>query len=98
MKAKEEICGSFDIVGDILAMYNVMHPVLYYAIDESVERGMVLWVEKTAVRVGPEFIVIHPESLERVKEILRHRRLLPLREYMPTLDDVFVKRAMEVEG
>lgn len=65
--------------GDLLGARDIIFPPVYYATEESVERGKILYAKATSHT--SEFIIFHPDELETVKQSCSPRRLVHLRDY-----------------
>jgi hypothetical protein len=68
--------GTFDI------LLNTVCPVLWYGTSEGVPRDTILYAPAT--KWNPEYIAVHPDDLDSVREGLQsHRQLKHLREWKP---------------
>lgn len=64
---------------ELQKLYDFITPPLYYATDESVERGKVLYAKGT--EFAPEFVLVHPEDFGELEKSATGRRLVHLRDY-----------------
>jgi len=70
----------------MMAALEAMKPTFFYATQDSVPRGQVLYCDKT--EYAPRFFVCHPDDFERLRSEMVTVRLVHIREYVPTLDDL----------
>lgn len=66
------------MLSDLVSIYNELYPPLYYAEQDNIERGQILFA--SATDTYPEFIVINPADFEMLKQKVA-RRLTHLRDY-----------------
>ena len=53
-------------------------PVLYYATEDSLDRGVYFVCKESAF--NPQFLIMHPDDFESVRESVPHLRLVHLRD------------------
>lgn len=80
---------------DIVKMFRSLFPPLYYATEESIERGEMYYMKAT--KFTPECVACHPDDLEKIKAIIG-RPLVHLREWKPSLVVDFDPRPLPRPG
>ena len=69
-------------IEDLNKIVETLFPTLYYGLSNFVKEGEFFLIKKTDM--NPEWIVVHPNDFEIVKEQLgRVRTLVPIKEYVP---------------
>lgn len=58
-------------------MLDRFFPILYYGTDEHIEEGIVYICYETDM--NPEYIVFHPNDIEKIKNLTKVRRLVHLK-------------------
>lgn len=72
-------------------MAELRKPKLYYAVNELLPQGDCYWLE--AGDFHPEYVIVHPDDLERIKdELSPYRTLLPLADYQPSMRALWPRR------
>lgn len=67
---------------DIAKVFKALLPPLYYAIEESIERDKMYYIE--GGKFTPECVVCHPDDLEEIRAVIC-RPFVHLREWKPTM-------------
>jgi len=72
----------------LLSAIKQIFPVLYYQTDAHINRGRVYKIKERkvtdaifSIAAHPEYLLLHPDDLPVVKQILKHRTLEPLSAY-----------------
>lgn len=66
------------IYDDLQHAIDLLCPPLYYALDKNIELGHIIYAKETDL--CPEFIVIHFDDFETVKQKITGRRLVHLKD------------------
>jgi hypothetical protein len=64
---------------DLNKAMDLVCPVLYYGQTKFITKGTLYLIKKTDI--NPEYILIHPDDFQEVKEKITGRRLVPLKKY-----------------
>ena len=78
-----------EIVEAILKMKRAIEEskqILYYATNDDIPEGDILFAEENDYH--PRFIVFNSKRIQHIKSELVGVRLVHLRDYMPTVDDL----------
>ena len=69
---------------DITKAIELLTSILYYQTTYFIDRGFIYLIKENFsdyVLGSPEYIVVHLEDFDRVKEMLYYRRLVDLKEW-----------------
>ena len=79
-------------------IYDLVCPILYYCKSTLNEPGTIIHAD--ALEIYPEYIVVHPDDLERLRVALQYkRRLVHVTEWKMSPDEIIevIKRISNVE-
>ena len=71
--------GDVLVFANLVKIVNFISPPLYYVDSAEIELGKVIVVKSNSYI--PEFIVVHPDDLDRMKAEIPSRKFIHLRDY-----------------